>query len=415
MHKLSVPCNQKKFSVPNLKRMSIPASAAGVNNKHSPAALKATGNSSRTRLAESESYEGPNYFLSRVAPPVRNEHSTQTAAHTYDQRHPLAAYSNPYQYHNKSVAKAQPFVRASMASNTSTPPVKASTIAEGERSPGGKKLPEEGDPPGSDRMQRRQTLVNLETAKFRFLAAEMAHKRVLERSGEGTRGKSKKGSKKASGSKKAGSAALKQHKSPKSPLSPRSPSTKRPQPPNGIAPPLSPPRRERSRSPPVVAPPVPTQPQQPIAPQVQQQQPPVRGLEPSKVVPLLIARNLVSQSDGGPLSAVPEEGIHEVSFTPSPPPVTVQSSPPVRRKTATGSSTSPIVSDLAGLLSPVEDKTETESPTAPESQDTPDNFVTVAEDQQSEGPVLSPPPLVITASDNAVEEPAGPDSSDCEK
>ncbi|VDM31768.1 unnamed protein product [Hydatigera taeniaeformis] len=295
LHKLSsIHCTQKKLSVPNLKRVSVPGPKSSI---------KATSGAfpSRCRLAESESYEGPNYFLSRISPAsnatsaIRNDHSTQTTSVFLpsDQHHLTSVHHQ--QMHSSRPSTLQPSSSSQRQITDGVPP------------------------PEVDGMQRRQTLVNLETAKYRYLAAEMAHKRVLERSvdgaGESWKKRTKPKRKRAKGGKLPASKGRIQNStlSGKNVPSSSSPMTTL----NTTKPPTPPP----------------TQPTDPPPGQPQQAQLPMRGFEPSKVVPLLIARNIVNTTDGGLLSAVPEEGGHDLSITPSPPLVTSSPSSAAERDT----------------------------------------------------------------------------------
>uniref|UniRef100_A0A158R793 Otopetrin-2 n=1 Tax=Taenia asiatica TaxID=60517 RepID=A0A158R793_TAEAS len=302
VHKLSsIHCTQKKFSVPNLKRVSVSGPKPSI--KAPPGALP-----SRCRLAESESYEGPNYFLSRISPAsnvtpaVCNDHSTQTTS----------VFLPNDQRHHTSVCHQQ---LQSLRPSTLRPSGSSQ-----------RQITDGVPPPEADGMQRRQTLVNLETAKYRYLAAEMAHKRVLERSGDGN----------GEGWKKRAKSKRKRGKNGKSPA-PKG-RIQNPIPSSGKNVPSSP-------SPPTSVnitkspTPPPTQPVDPPPGQPQQVQLPIRGFEPSKVVPLLIARNMVNTADGGPLSAVPEEGGHDLSVTPSPPLVLSSSSSTTGRDTVVGAKT----------------------------------------------------------------------------
>ncbi|KAL5108292.1 Proton channel OtopLc [Taenia crassiceps] len=281
VHKLSsIHCTQKKLSVPNLKRVSVSGPKSSI--KAPPGAIP-----SRCRLAESESYEGPNYFLSRISPvsnanpALRNDHSTQTTSvfSPNDQRHHTSTCHQQLQSSRPSTLR--PSSSSQRQINDGVPP------------------------PEADGMQRRQTLVNLETAKYRYLAAEMAHKRVLERSGDGNGESWKKHTKSKRKRGKSGkSPAPKGRIQNTIPSGKNAPSSPSPPTPLDITKPPTPP---------------PTQSTDPPPGQPQQAQLPMRGFEPSKVVPLLIARNMVNTTDVGPLSAVPEEGGHDLSVTPSPP------------------------------------------------------------------------------------------------
>uniref|UniRef100_A0A5K3EXZ8 Otopetrin n=1 Tax=Mesocestoides corti TaxID=53468 RepID=A0A5K3EXZ8_MESCO len=278
IHKMPALCTQKKLSVPNLKRPNVPGAKASLKISHP----------SRSRLTESESFEGPNYFLSRISPAgsvpiVKNEHSTQTIAFPYDQRHQPP--NTAYQSHLRSVLRSQQPARSN-----GEPARGSSSMVENKF--------ENSQPPEADGMQRRQTLVNLETAKYRFLAAEMAHKRVLERSGEGgVEGGKKRSTRRPKSRRKRGPA-------PKSPGSEKKGSSSQKTNPQSTEPVTSSPPLNFSQ------PSGPSTPPPPLHP--------VRGFEPSKVVPLLIARSISNQSDGAPLSVVPEEGGHDFNLTPSP-------------------------------------------------------------------------------------------------
>ncbi|CDS37259.1 otopetrin [Echinococcus multilocularis] len=297
VHKLSsIHCIRKKLSVPNLKRVSVSGPKPSIK------AAAASAISSRCRLAESESYEGPNYFLSRISPAsiatpaVCNEHATQTTSVFLpnDHHHPTSVYHQQLQLSRPSTLRPPSSNRRQI--NNGIPP------------------------PEADGMQRRQTLVNLETAKYRYLAAEMAHKRVLERSvdGNGESWKKRAKSKRKRNKDEKSPVPRRQISIPTSSSGKNVPSTSPPLTTQDIAKPPTPP---------------PTQPTDPPLGQPQQAQPPMRGFEPSKVVPLLIARNMVNTSDGGPLSAVPEEGGHDLSFTPSPPLIFSSSSSTTGRDT----------------------------------------------------------------------------------
>lgn len=372
-HKLSVPFGgHTRLSAANLKRMSVPSSAAANAAAAHHETRKAS--SSSKPLAESESYEGPNYFLSRVLPAIRSEHSTQTTVLPYDQRQPpsLASNTNPHQYHTKTASYQQQqsktlIIPSEEERRQSSPPPKRSTqaAAAGE-------ISEEQVGAGSDQMKRRQTLVNLETAKYRYLAAEMAHKRVLERSADIGEAVSKRKSG-GTDSKKSSTGKKKQHKSKGAPT-PAKPTASQP-PSNGRVPTSNKgvvPQDTREPSPPQLRP----------SPVVQQPASNVRGFEPSKVVPLLIARSLVSQSDGGRLLAVPEEAGHEGSKPESSPPFTVQSSPPVRRR---NKATGPVSSELSTPSSPASKlfPTQTTEGDDPESSSgVPDAFESVLEEER---------------------------------
>lgn len=295
VHKLSstIHCTQKKLSVPSLKRVSVSGPKPPI--KAAPGDLP-----SRCRLAESESYEGPNYFLSRISPAssanpaVRNDHSTQTTSIFLpnDQRHHTACHQ---QLHSSRPATLQPSGSSQRQINDGIPP------------------------PEADGMQRRQTLVNLETAKYRYLAAEMAHKRVLERSVDGNGESWKKRAKPKRKRGKNGKSPV-----PKERIQNPTPSSDK------NLPSSSSPTSLNTTKPPT---PPPTQSMDPPPVQSQQAQLPMRGFEPSKVVPLLIARNMANTTDGGPLSVVPEEGGHDFSVTPSPPLVLSSSSSTTGRDT----------------------------------------------------------------------------------
>ncbi|VDO07877.1 unnamed protein product [Rodentolepis nana] len=295
VQKLSaIPYAQKKLSVPNLKRLSI----VGVPK---PSYRGSTTNPvgafpSRHPLTESESYEGPNYFLSRISPTTPttaygNEHAIQATV-LYEQHHALNSSHSPYHHPHQK--------RNTIAAHSSLKPPNSPQNQNHNRSI------DAGQPGGEqDGMQRRQTLVNLENAKYRFLAAEMAHKRVLERSvdaaGENGKKRRSKSSKKK-WQKGGGKAAIKggKDKSSRQKPDPSSLNTNT----NNNVPSCSPP------PPPAVILNHPAIIESPEVPIHQSQQ--VRGFEPSKMVPLLIARNMVNTTDGGePLSAVPEEVGHD--------------------------------------------------------------------------------------------------------
>lgn len=306
VHKLSaIQFSQKKLSVPNLKRLSI----SGPKPSFRAAGTNAGAIPSRCRLAQSESYEGPNYFLSRISPvtsnvtpAIRNEHSTQTTA--------------PYENLTSSTGTTYPHTPRPGTLQIPGSPLKANHNQPGDG----------GTPLEADGMQRRQTLVNLETAKYRYLAAEMAHKRVLERSVDAA-GES--GKKRGKSRKKQ----LQQHRDNKDGKSAKGKNKRNRQKSDRSSPDNVPssPTIVTCNAPKIVEPPQ-VQTSQTIPLQPQQSQVSVRGFEPSKVVPLLIARNVVNTTDGEPLSAVPEEAGHD-SLTPSPPLVLTSppSSPPNER------------------------------------------------------------------------------------
>ncbi|KAM3175270.1 hypothetical protein ACTXT7_008860 [Hymenolepis weldensis] len=288
VHKLSaIPYAQKKLSVPNLKRLSV--SGVPKPSYRGPTTNPIGAFPSRCPLTESESYEGPNYFLSRISPVTsvtayRNEHATQTTA-LFEQHHTGNSAHSHY-HHQRSTTQSTLKPPSSLLKLNHNKSIDAGQL-------GGEQ----------DGMQRRQTLVNLETAKYRFLAAEMAHKRVLERSvdaaGESGKKRRSKSSKKKQ--QKGGKVAVKGGKDKrccqKFNMSPRDTNT------NNNVPSSSPP------PPPAVIlnPPTVIEPPEVQISQTQQ----VRGFEPSKMVPLLIARNIMSTTDGEPLSAVPEEAGHD--------------------------------------------------------------------------------------------------------
>lgn len=288
VHKLSaIPYAQKKLSVPNLKRLSV--SGVPKPSYRGPTTNLVGAFPSRCPLTESESYEGPNYFLSRISPatPVtayRNEHATQTTA--LFEQHPTGNSGHSHYRHQRSTTQS-----------TLKPPSSLLKLNHNRSIDVGQPGREQ------DGMQRRQTLVNLETAKYRFLAAEMAHKRVLERSvdaaGESGKKRRSKSSKKRQ--QKGGKVAAKGGKDKrvcqKSDTSPRDTST------NNNVPSSSPPPPSAV----ILNPPTIIEPPEVQISQTQQ----VRGFEPSKMVPLLIARNMMSTTDGEPLSAVPEEAGHD--------------------------------------------------------------------------------------------------------
>uniref|UniRef100_A0A0X3PRV1 Otopetrin n=1 Tax=Schistocephalus solidus TaxID=70667 RepID=A0A0X3PRV1_SCHSO len=167
LSKFSVPCFYRKSSVVNLRRVSL------VNIHHAKAPVG---------LQHSESFEGPNYFLSHGhkannSPSAfalatcsgMSEHATQTCPTVCESVRPdrheasgqqLTSYSKYCAQHQLSPCHLQ-------------------------HSDNNKILLAYEDKNVPDRMQRRQTLFNLETAKYRFLAAEMVHKRVLDRAHNG--------------------------------------------------------------------------------------------------------------------------------------------------------------------------------------------------------------------------------------
>ena len=283
--KLPFYCSQKKFSAPNLKRASVSVPKPPVKT---PAAAQGDALPTRCRLTESESYEGPNYFLSRFSPATsiyRNEYASHTLTGLPHEQHHHPSLTSSHYSQQQLQTKQSTLQPNGEQMNFSKSKDTASSQS-----------------PEADGMQRRQTLVNLENAKYRYLAAEMAHKRVLERSadaaGEGAKkhakAKRKRGKTGKSATSKERELARRKSSSSSSENAPFSPPTS-----------LTTSKNVEPSSP---------QSQRPAA----ASQPPVRGFEPSKVVPLLIARSMMSQADGGPLSAVPEEGGHELGFTPSP-------------------------------------------------------------------------------------------------
>ncbi|KAL7058786.1 hypothetical protein AAHC03_013666 [Spirometra sp. Aus1] len=302
-YKLSVPCFHRKSSAANLRRISL------VNIHHAKVP---------TGLQHSESFEGPNYFLSHGrrannSPSTAfalatcsdvSEHATQTCPTVYESVRPgkleisrrqHAPHAKHYTHHKLSPCSLQ-----QSASNQILPEYENENIP--------------------DRMQRRQTLFNLETAKYRFLAAEMIHKRVLDRAhngdvvNSGVKKPKRSANKESRGSRKVARVNAGLFCSNGDARDVRQPTPEPIKAADAAAPadaeqfenqmPLTVSRSFGDRRPISLVPdaeeaavPEAVEQTRPISP------PPARGPEPSKVLPLLIASNVAQ----GLLTSVPEE------------------------------------------------------------------------------------------------------------